>query len=128
MISLMLAAALVAQPKPPTSQAAQERSVVAARKARRSKSSHAAAARATQAEEDDKRQRVAFEQAVAAQRAYEHNMGPIWAAQHANEIQAQRNALIAQANAIAKYRADHEIWLQMQSNSINAQAVMNQRR
>lgn len=133
MISLILAAAIVSQtpPRPQDKQATQERSVIAARRMRRSIKNKATAVREAQDADYYRQQEIKYEQAVTAQKAYEVKMGPIWAAQHANEIQQQRNALIAQANQIAKYRADYEIWLQMQQNAINAaavQALQNQRR
>jgi hypothetical protein len=57
---------------------------------------------------------VAYQKAAKAQQEYEIKMGPIWAAQHANAIQAQRNALIAQRNAIEKQKADYDAWLAWQ--------------
>jgi hypothetical protein len=47
---------------------------------------------------------IEYQKAVAAQLDYEVKMGPIWAAQNANLIQAQRNALIAQRNAIEQQK------------------------
>jgi hypothetical protein len=41
-------------------------------------------------------------------------MGPIWAAEHANQIQQERNALIARQNQIMKQQADNQAWLLMQ--------------
>ena len=135
MFSLILAAAVVGQgvaPKPtpgkprPTVQTtsdAQERAVVARRRAKRAATARTSAIRDAQADVELARQETEYKRAMAAQREYEIRMGPIWAAEHANQVQEQRNALIAQRNAIAKYQADYDIWLRMQQNSIDAAGV-----
>jgi hypothetical protein len=38
-------------------------------------------------------------------------MGPVWAAEHANAIQQQRNTLIAQRNAIENKKAEYDAWI-----------------
>ena len=149
MFSLILAAAVVAQASPPAppptpaqvefrdfvtrmaelkkqrlaTAADQEKAVVARRRAKRAATARANVIRDAQADVELARQETEYKRAMAAQREYEIRMGPIWAAEHANQVQEQRNALIAQRNAIAKYQADYDIWLRMQQNSIDAAAV-----
>ena len=135
MLSLILAAAVVGQgvasnptpvktrPTVQTTSDAQERAVVARRRAKKAATARTSAIRDAQADIELARQETEYKRAMAAQREYEIRMGPIWAAEHANQVQEQRNALIAQRNAIAKYQADYDIWLRMQQNSIDAAGV-----
>jgi hypothetical protein len=90
---------------------AQAQSVVNVRRARRAAASKRQAAQNVRAAAANKADQLAYEKAFKAQQEYEIRMGPVWAAEHANQIQQQRNALIAQRNAIEKQRADYDAWI-----------------
>jgi hypothetical protein len=92
----------------------QAQSVVNARKARRAKYNQREAAKVAQEQADYKQQLVEQEKAIKEYQKYVIKMGPIWAAENANAIQAQRNALIAQQTQIMKQQADNDAWLLMQ--------------
>jgi hypothetical protein len=92
---------------------AKTQQVINARRARQAAKNRQWAKRDLAADKEYQRQQAEYEKAVAAQREFEIRMEPVWAAEHANQIQQQRNALIAQANAIEKYKADYLIRLMM---------------
>jgi hypothetical protein len=99
------------QGKASTNSEAQSQSVLNARKARRAASNRRQSVRDANQQVEHQRQMVEYEKAAKAQREYEIRMGPVWAAEHANAIQQQRNALIAQRNAIEKQKADYDAWI-----------------
>jgi hypothetical protein len=98
----------------------QARSVLKARNARRSATNKRRAVREAQDEVDYRQQLDDQAKAAKAQEDYVVKMGPIWAAEHANQIQQQRNALIAQRNLILKQQADYEAYLLYQLRASQA--------
>jgi hypothetical protein len=110
-----------AKPQTKTEAEAQAKSVVAARRARKVASNKRQAIRNAQDAADYEKALEANKKAVKAQEDYIVKMGPIWAAQNANAIQQQRNAIMAESNRIAKQKADYDAWIQWQLvNSINS--------
>jgi hypothetical protein len=120
--ALILAAAVVGQPpaqKAPrkvqaqglSKSEAQAQSVVDVRRARKAAASKRQAAQNVRAAAQNQADQLAYEQAYKAQQEHEIKMGPIWAAEHANQIQQQRNALIAQRNAIENKKAEYDAWI-----------------
>lgn len=81
----------------------QAQDVVNARKARRAKYNKREAIMAAQEQADYRLQIIAQEKAIKEYQEYVVKMGPIWAAEHANQIQQQRNALIAQQTKNQEY-------------------------
>lgn len=93
---------------------AQSQNVVDRRRARRTASAQRDHAQYVQDVAQAQADQIAYEKAARAQREYEIKMGPIWAAQNANAIQAQRNALISQRNSIESQKAANEAWIAWQ--------------
>jgi hypothetical protein len=90
---------------------AQAQSVVNARKARRRAYNTKEAVQAAADQAEYKRQLIAQEKAIKEYQAYVVKMGPIWAAENANQIQAQRNAIMARQTDIMKQQADNDAYL-----------------
>lgn len=99
---------------------AQAKSVLKARNARRSATNKRRAVREAQEEVDYQQQLADRAKAAKEYEAYVVKMGPIWAAEHANQIQQQRNALIAQQNLILKQQADNAAYLLYQLRASQA--------
>ena len=98
----------------PTSKAkadAQVKSVLAARKARRRAYNKRELIKAEEEQAEYQRQLIAQQKAIKEYQDYVIKMGPIWAAEHANQIQQQRNALIARQTDIMKQQADNTAWI-----------------
>ncbi len=93
---------------------AQAQSVINARKARRRVYNKREAVKAADEQAEYERQLIAQQKAIKEYQEYVIKMGPIWAAEHANQIQQQRNALIARQTAIMQQQADTQAWLLMQ--------------
>jgi cell division septation protein DedD len=89
----------------------QAQSVVNARKARRRAYNTKEAVQAAADQAEYKRQLIAQEKAIKEYQAYVVKMGPIWAAENANQIQAQRNAIMARQTDIMKQQADNDAYL-----------------
>jgi hypothetical protein len=93
----------------------QAQSVLDARKARRHASNKHAAIRAAGEAAEYQRQLIAQEKAIREYQDYVVKMGPIWAAEHANQIQLQRNALIARQTDIMQQQTKNQEWLLWQN-------------
>jgi hypothetical protein len=103
-----------AKPRPAGESEAQSQDVVERRKARRRAYNVKELKKAVQERRDY--EVMLAEQAKVAKAWQEHvyKMGPIWAAENANQVQRERNAIEAERNRVMKLQADNIAWLAMQ--------------
>jgi hypothetical protein len=105
-----------AQVAPPSFRAnEQAQSVLTARKNRRRAQNLRDARKEAIAKVDYERELVAQAKAIKEYQDYVVKMGPIWAAEHANQIQLQRNALMARQTDIMQQQTKNQEWLLWQN-------------